>query len=218
MPELDENDAVTEHSEPAGAQPVLTAPDGADLGELGGLEWPAQTAKTTLRFAKPTAILGALVLLAAGFWGGITLEKDEGSSGSGFAGLASAFRGARSGGSSSSSSSFRSLFSGASSNEAVGTVTDVIGKTLYVTSTSGSLVKVTLAPSTVVTRNSKASLSDLKVGDSVVVSGVKSGNGQLTASSISATAAGVSSGSGLASLFGGSGGSGSRVPSSGSGG
>ncbi len=87
-------------------------------------------------------------------------------------------------------------------------MTDVIGKTLYVTSTSGSLVKVTLAPSTAITRNSKSTLSNLKVGDSVVVSGVKAGNGQLTASSISATAAGVSAGGGLAGLFGGGGGTG----------
>ena len=54
-------------------------------------------------------------------------------------------------------------------------MTDVIGKTLYVTSTSGSLVKVTLAPSTAITRNTKSTLSNLKVGDSVVVSGVKAG-------------------------------------------
>jgi hypothetical protein len=208
MTELDD-DPMSARSQAAGAQPPAP-PAGADPAELGEPEWPAQTARSTLRFSKPTAILGALVLLAGGFWGGITLEKDEGSSSSsGFAGLASAFRGARGGaGSGAGGSSFRSLFSGGSSNEAIGTVTDVIGKTLYVTSTSGSLVKVTLAPSTTITRNSKSTLSNLKVGDSVVVSGVKAGNGQLTASSISATAAGVSAGGGLAGLFGGGGGTG----------
>jgi hypothetical protein len=207
MSELDDDVATREHPQLADAEPPLM-PDIPDPGEL---DWPAQTAKSTLRLSKPTAVLGALVLLAGGFWGGITLEKDEGSSSSGFAGLASAFRSARGGAGSggSATSSLRSLFSGASSNEAIGTVTDVIGKTLYVTSTSGSLVKVTLAPSTVITRNTKSSLANLKVGDSVVVSGVKSGNGQLTASSISATAAGVSRGGGLAGLFGaGRGGSG----------
>jgi hypothetical protein len=138
------------------------------------------------------------VLLAAGFWGGITLEKDEGSStSSGFAGFA-ALRSAGAGGTGSARSAF-----GASSNATIGTVTDRIGNALYVTSTSGSLIKVTLASSTSLTRNAKTSLSGLKVGDSVVVSGVKTGNGQMTASSISATAAGVSSGGGLASLFGG---------------
>jgi len=205
------------------ARPRPAVSESADPTEMDGLDWPAQTAKTTLRFSKSTAILGALVLLAAGFWGGITLEKDEGSSGSGsgFAGLASAFAGARgAAGSGGSASSFRSLFSRASANETVGTVTDVIGKTVYVTSTSGSLIKVTLASSTVITRNAKTSLSDLKVGDTVIASGVKAGNGQLTASSISATAAGVSSGGGLGGLFGGGGGGtgGTGTASSGAGG
>jgi hypothetical protein len=198
MTEHDERDTVSAPVEPAGAQAPAPHPDDGDF-ELGGeLGWPAQTAKTTLRLSRPTAILSALVLLAAGFWGGITLEKDEGSStSSGFAGFA-ALRSAGAGGTGSARSAF-----GASSNATIGTVTDRIGNALYVTSTSGSLIKVTLASSTSLTRNAKTSLSGLKVGDSVVVSGVKTGNGQMTASSISATAAGVSSGGGLASLFGG---------------
>lgn len=207
MTELDD-DPMSERAQPGGTQPQAAPTASTDPAELGELEWPAQTARSTLSLSKPTAILGALVLLAAGFWGGITLEKDEGSSSSGgFAGLASAFRSARGGVGSGAggASSFRSLFSRGSSNEAIGTVTDVIGKTLYVTSTSGSLVKVTLAPSTAITRNMKTTLSNLKVGDTVVVSGVKAGSGQLTAASISATAAGVSAGGGLAGLFGGGG-------------
>ncbi len=97
MTELDD-DPMSARSQAAGAQPPPAPPAGTDPAELGEPEWPAQTAKSTLRFSKPTAILGALVLLAGGFWGGITLEKDDGSSSSsGFAGLASAFRGARGG-------------------------------------------------------------------------------------------------------------------------
>ena len=97
MTELDD-DPMSARSQAAGAQPPPAPPAGTDPAELGEPEWPAQTAKSTLRFSKPTAILDALVLLAGGFWGGITLEKDDGSSSSsGFAGLASAFRGARGG-------------------------------------------------------------------------------------------------------------------------
>lgn len=72
-------------------------------------------------------------------------------------------------------------------------MTDIIGKTLYITSSSGSLVKVTLGPSAAVTRNATSSLADLKIGDTVIVEGVKTKSGAVTASSISATAAGVSS-------------------------
>jgi hypothetical protein len=200
MTEHDERDTVSAPLEPASAQALAPHPDDGELGVGDDLAWPAQTAKTTLRLSRPTAILAALVLLSAGFWGGITLEKDDGSStSSGFPGLA-ALRSAGAGGAGSARSAF-----GASSNATIGTVTDRIGNTLYVTSTSGSLVKVTLASSTSLTRNAKTTLSGLKVGDSVVVSGVKTGNGQMTASSISATAAGVSSGGGFASLFGGGG-------------
>lgn len=215
MTEPDDRDTVTAQSVPAGAQAVASDQDRAEPAGFGDANWPAQTAKSTLRLSKPMAILCALVLLAGGFWGGITLEKDDGSSGSGFAGLASAFRSAGAGGSA-GGSGLRSLFSGASSNAATGTLTDIVGKTLYLTTTSGSLVKVTLASSTVVTRNAKASLSGLKVGDSVVVSGVKKGNGEMTASSISATAAGVSSGGGFAGLFGGGGLGGGSTSSTGS--
>ena len=84
-----------------------------------------------------------------------------------------------------------------------GTVTDVIGKTLYITSSSGSLVKVTLGPSATVTRNATSSLADLKIGDTVIVEGVKTKSGAVTASSISATAAGVSSSFASTALGGG---------------
>jgi hypothetical protein len=72
-----------------------------------------------------------------------------------------------------------------------GTVTDIIGDTLYVTESSGSLVKVTLSSTATVTRNAKSSLGALKPGDTVVVQGTKVSGGAMTASSVSATAAGV---------------------------
>ena len=79
---------------------------------------------------------------------------------------------------------------------ATGTVTEVSGSTLYVTNSSGDLVKVTVGPSATVTRNAKSSLGSLEVGDTVVVQGTKASNGSVTATSVSATGAGVSSGFG----------------------
>ena len=71
------------------------------------------------------------------------------------------------------------------------------------TTSAGSLVKVTLGPSTKVTRDAAATLADLKIGDTVIVEGVKASSGAVTASSIAATAAGASSGLGAAALSGG---------------
>ena len=85
---------------------------------------------------------------------------------------------------------------GGSSAAAVGTISVVDGKTLYVLSSTGSLVKVTLGPSTTITRNAKAPASGLRPGDTVIVQGSTAGNGNVTASSVSATAPGVSAGGG----------------------
>ena len=54
---------------------------------------------------------------------------------------------------------------------ATGTVTEMKGSTLYMTNTSGNLIEVSLSSFTTVTRNAKASVSDLKPGDTVVVEG-----------------------------------------------
>jgi hypothetical protein len=62
-----------------------------------------------------------------------------------------------------------------------------------VTNASGALVKVTVGPSATVNRNAKSSLGSLQVGDTVVVEGSKASNGSVTATSVSATAAGVTS-------------------------
>jgi hypothetical protein len=165
---------------------------------LGEEDWPTATAKRGVRLRTPMAVLVALVLLAGGFWGGAILQKDEGSSNtSAFAAARSTF--ARSGLSRSGASS---LF-GSGGGATVGTVTDIIGKTLYVTNSSGSLVKVTLGPSAKVTRDADSTLTDLQIGDTVIVEGVKSSSGAVTASSIAATAAGVSSGFSSTAFSGG---------------
>jgi hypothetical protein len=178
-----------------------SGPDGFDGSVLGAEDWPIQQAKRGVRLRTPTAVLVALVLLAGGFWGGAILQKNEGgASTSGFSAARSAF--ARGG---LSRSGISSLFGagGTSSGATTGTVTDIIGKALYVTNSAGDLVKVTLSPSAKVTRNAASTLADLKIGDTVIVEGVKTSAGAMTASSISATAAGVTSGFSSAAVSGG---------------
>ena len=193
MAKNDERDLITTEIAPVATTTATMPRFGADElnSDLTDLDWPAETTKTSLRLAKPTAILIGLLLLAGGFWGGITLQKNEGSSSSSGLPNLAAVRSALSG---ASGATGATTPFGSSSNSTIGTVTDIIGNTLYVTDSSGSLVKVTLSSSTSVSRNAKTSLSALKPGDSVVVSGVKASKGQMTASSISATQAGVSSG------------------------
>ena len=83
--------------------------------------------------------------------------------------------------------------------------------------TGGALVKVTLGPSTAITRNAKSTAIDLRPGDTVVVQGATATNGNVSASSVSATAPGVSSAGafGGGGRLGGLGGSGSGATTSG---
>jgi hypothetical protein len=156
-------------------------------------EWPDRGPRKGIRMSVPTVALLTLLIAAGGIWGGAALQRSQGtSSGSSTASsLASLFRSARGG-------TGAGLFSGtgatgATGGATTGTVTEVSGSTLYVTNASGALVKITVGPTATVDRNAASSLGALQVGDSVVVEGTKAGNGSVTATSVSATGAGVTS-------------------------
>ncbi len=196
---------VTESIEPVTATLVLPRfgdeqfPPGEVHG-LGDEDWPAQTVKRGVHLRMPTAILLALFLAASGLWGGSLLQKHEGGStgATGAAAARAAF--GRAGGAAPSASA-----SGTSTSTS-GTVTDIIGTTLYVTNSSGQLIKVTLSSSATVTRNATSSLSGLKPGDTVTVQGTAPANGSMTASSVAATAKGVTNAGAGGGRFGGLGG------------
>jgi hypothetical protein len=139
----------------------------------------------------PTVALFGVLIALGGIWGGAALQRSHGtSSGTSAAAssLASLFRGRGASGTGGATGA-----SGFAAAAATGTVTEVSGSTLYVTNASGALVKVTVGPSATVNRNAKSSLGSLQVGDTVVVEGSKASNGSVTATSVSATAAGVTS-------------------------
>jgi len=168
-------------------------PDGYAAAE--DEEWVSQTTRG-IRLALPIAGLLAVVLVAAGFWGGAELEKNRGSSNSP-ASLASRFRSAAGTGSTPGSGfPFGGGGLGGSSAAATGTLSVVAGNTLYVLTSTGSLVKVTLTKSTTITRNADTTAVDLRPGDTVTVQGATASNGDVAATSISATASGVSSSTG----------------------
>lgn len=206
MTEHDPTNALAESIEPGPG--TLALADFGDDGfpanvssELGSEDWPSQVVKRGIRLRTPTAILLALLFAAVGLWGGSVLRQRENST-SGTTGAAAARAAfSRAGG---TASRF-----GATGGATTGTVTDIIGATLYVTNASGQLIKVTLSSSATVTRNASSSLSGLKPGDTVTVQGTAPKNGSMTASSVAATAKGVSSsagfgaGGGFGGAFGG---------------
>jgi hypothetical protein len=155
-------------------------------------EWPDRGPRKGIRMSVPTVVGFGLLLALGGIWGGAALQRSHGTT---------------SGTSSAAASTFASLFrdragatggsgatgAGDAGGATTGTVTEVSGTTLYVTNSSGDLGKVTVGPSVTVDRNAASSLGSLQVGDTVVVEGTKASNGSVTATSVSATAAGVTS-------------------------
>ena len=174
---------------------------GADDGsnELDALfegepeEWPTQGPAKGLRLPWPVAGLLVLLLAFGGIWAGAYMQRSSASSSSASSPFGGSFTlpgGAALGRGTGGTGGFP----GASTSGTSGTVTDIIGSTLYVTTASGSLVAVNVGTTTTVNRNAKSSLSALQPGDTVTVQGTKAKDGTVTASSVSATQAGVSSG------------------------
>jgi hypothetical protein len=191
-----------------------TAPANAPLDELPfdeqDEEWAATGSTRGIRLRVPVIVLVACILVAAGFWGGAAVEKGRGNPATTGAAAALAARfgagGARTAGGATGTAGFAGA---ATAQGTTGTVSVVDGSTLYVLTTSGSLVKVSLDNSTAVTRNAKANQDELRPGDSVVVQGATAKDGSLTATSVAATAPGVTTsgggGFGRGAGFGGGG-------------
>ena len=167
-------------------------------------EWPVRGPAKGIRLRLPVAALVTALLVAAGFWGGAIAEKKPrrldararrpgsphdsgpGAAGGAAAGAAGGFGGG----------GFRAAAAPAHTSAAAGTISVVDGNTLYVLTSTGSLVKVTLGQSTAVTRNAKAAADGLRPGDTVVVQGAAGKNGDVTATSVAATGPGVTAGGG----------------------
>ena len=191
---------------PTSAQALATPLDqpeslaGDDAGDADE-EWVSQTTHG-IRLGMPVAALLAVVLVAAGFWGGAELQKNHSGTSSSLAGVTARFRSAAGAGATGATGASRFGGLSASTAAAAGTITVVDGDTLYVSSSTGSVVKVTLTKSTTITRNADAAAADLRPGDTVSVQGATGSSGVVTATSVSATAPGVSSGFGGFARFG----------------
>jgi hypothetical protein len=180
--------------------------------------WLAPDTRRRIRIAVPTFLLLTLAVIAGAFWGGAVVQKHFGttSTESATAGLAgrggaegfAGFGGAATGAEGATGAAGAEGFGGGGTGftrvtpTAEGTISAISGDDLTVKPTSGADVKVVMSSSTIVTRSGKGSAGSLRVGDTVRVDGNKASDGAVTATSITATAAGVTTATGG---FGGAG-------------
>jgi hypothetical protein len=163
---------------------------------LGDPEWPSQVHARSVRLRPLTALLSVVLVAVAGIWGGAQLEKRHGGSSSGsstgLAALASRFgrTGGRAGG---FTGGFGAGGAGgaAAGGATTGTVTEVTKKLLYLTSSTGALVKISITPKTTFTRTSSTPKGGLSLGDTAIVIGAKNAAGTVVATSVIATQKGV---------------------------
>ena len=165
--------------------------------------WPTRPHRSGVHLRLPVLVLLAFIVAAGAFWGGAAVQRADGTTptGAGAASRIAALFGRGSAGSAASSSGGGG-FAGLVAPAATGTVTAVVGHTLYLTSSEGTIIKVQIPPTATVDLNAKTTAASLKSGDTVVVRGSTSKSGVVTATSVSASASGVASG---ASGFGGGG-------------
>jgi hypothetical protein len=148
-----------------------------------------------------TFVLAGAVLVASGFYGGVLVQKHEdrgSSSATGAAARARAFAaaagttgaegtGARNGG-----AGLGGFGGGGAGGGAVtGTVKLVDGKNVYVTDTSGNVVKVATSGSSELTKTVAATTKDVAPGDVVIVRGTQNSDGSYTASTLVVSSAGA---------------------------
>jgi hypothetical protein len=182
--------AVTDATEALALLSVSAARD--DLGV-------ALARRPRARIPSLTLLLGVLLVAGLGFVGGELVGKHNAGSGSGvsaaalrsaFAGRTGASAGATTGtGTSSRGGTGGAGLFGGSGNSTIGTVKLVEGSTAYVETTSGTVVQVTISPSTKITISSTGTAKQL-VGDTVIVAGTKNASGNVAATSISQTTLG----------------------------
>jgi hypothetical protein len=182
-------DADGDPAQELSAEELLSIPPRAD-----DLAAELATRPARVRLPRITLALAVGALLGAGFVGGVLVQKHLGSSsGGGQAGsIASSFAAARGGGGAAGRGGFGGGTGGGTGgfgsggSSISGSITVVSGNTLYVTASNGTVYTVTTSGSTSVKVSSTSSLSRLKPGQTVTISGTQGTGGTVTATSITA--------------------------------
>ena len=148
-----------------------------------------------------TRALLAVVVAGGAFLGGVLVEKSQAKSSSSSAlpsgvpaNIAALFGGR-------TSTTVAGAGSGTTSTatQTFGTIKLVDGKNVYVTDTSGNVVKVATSASSQLTKTDPATTSDVAPGDVVIVRGTQNSDGSYTAQSLVISTAGALGGTGAAS-------------------
>jgi len=150
-------------------------------------------------------LCGALVAAGA-FFGGVLVEKHSVKSTTGTASLAAAFAAARGGTTATTGAGGRTATTGGAGAGAggfgggggatVGSVTLIDGPNIYVTTTSGEVVKVATGPQSTFSITSTGTLRSVKPGDTVAVTGPANSEGTVTATAVRDLGAGAAAGTG----------------------
>lgn len=177
----------TEATSELSAEELLSIPPRAD-----NLAEELATRPPRAKLPKATLALSAGILIAAGFVGGVLVQKHLGGSNSGNS-IASSFASARGAAGGAGRGGFGGFGGGAGAgglgaggNSITGSITVVSGNTLYVTASNGTVYTITTSGSTAVKVSSSSSLSQLKPGQTVTVSGTQGSGGTVNATTITA--------------------------------
>ncbi|MGZ4400183.1 MAG: hypothetical protein ACXVYM_04860 [Gaiellaceae bacterium] len=169
---------------PGGAPPLPAMPED---------DWDDVPITPRARMPWLTRLLLLAAVAALAFGGGILANREWGTSGSNggsrasgnsASSAASSFFGrARNGLGSSSTAS--GAFSGAGGGVTAGQIAYIKGSTLFVTDSSGNIVKVSLPNGLPVTKSVTTTAKSLRPGDTVVVRGQQGSDGTVKATSVS---------------------------------
>jgi hypothetical protein len=163
-----------------------------------------------------SAGLAAVLIAAAGFIGGVEVQKgqaDDGSGGAATGGAAGGRAAVAGGATGAARGGFAGRGGAAQGNATIGSVANKRGSTLYVKDSDGNTIRVKTTSHSKINRTATASAGAIHPGDTVIVQGTKSSSGTITATQINATSSAATSG--LAGLFGGGGGGGLGAPGGG---
>lgn len=150
-------------------------------------------ARAPFPITRTTVSLAGLVLVVAGFLGGVLVQKNFGASsggGANGANLPAAFAsraaagGFGGGGRTGTGTGGTGTGGTATGAPTTGTITFVDGSTVYVTTANGDVVIVKTNGSTAVQSQQSSSVKNLKVGSSVSVTGSTGSDGSVTATQI----------------------------------
>jgi hypothetical protein len=135
------------------------------------------------RLPKLTLTLAGIILIMAGFLGGIQANKAWGSNSGSASSVSSLINAARSG--RTGTFQFGNRFGGASAPGGTsGTIKLVDGSTIYVQTAGGTVLIVNTNTNTKISLTKSGTTSDLKAGQTVTVQGTSGSSGTMTATSV----------------------------------